>query len=128
MHSTEKTHQDDTDMALTRLDRLIYLYEGAIDFLKRSVEAGDAGQGLEFAELLNKGRSIIETFKKTLDFDQGGEVAQQLSDLYDFMLDNLAAAEKSNDTQPVNKVIHNLNILLDGWRGAHPQIAAESKL
>lgn len=127
MQMTETVNEDaENDQVMDRLNRLIRLYEGAIDYLGRSVKAREAGQSREFTDLLDKGRNIIQTFKSTLDHEQGGDVARQLNDLYDFMLENLAKAEKTLDPKPVDKVIRYLHILLDGWRGAQPQIAVEA--
>ena len=99
------------------LEVLIQLYEGAINFLEKSVEACDDGRVDEFKELLQRGRLIIEEFQRTLDFSQGGEVPAQLNDLYVFMLDSLSQAELTHDTQYVQRVIAHLSVLLEGWRG-----------
>ena len=100
------------------LEVLIQLYEGAIDFLEKSVEACEDGRVDAFKDLLLRGRRIIEEFQRTLDFEQGGQVPAQLNDLYVFMLDSLTQAELTHDTQYIQRVISHLSILLDGWRGA----------
>lgn len=114
--------------ASERLQRLIHLYEGTINFLVRGTEAAEQGRLGDFSDDLKKAREVIETFKRTLDFKQGGEVAQQLNDLYDFMLDSLSEAEKAVDIQLTRRIIKILRDLLDGWRGAQPQIASEAQL
>jgi len=102
-----------------RLDVLIQLYEGAIDFLEKSMAACDDGQVDEFKECLQRGRRIIEEFQKTLNFNKGGQVTAQLNDLYVFMLDSLTQADLTHDTLYIERVIEQLKILLDGWRGAN---------
>jgi len=97
---------------------LIQLYEGAVNFLEKSVVACDDGRVDDFKEGVERGRRIIEEFKRTLDFSHGGQVPAQLNDLYDFMLDSLTQADLTHDTQYIQRVIDQLNILLDGWRGA----------
>ena len=106
------------------LEVLIQLYEGAIDFLDRSAEACDDGRVEEFKEFLQRGRRIIEEFQKTLDFDQGGQVPAQLNDLYVFMLDSLTQAGLTHDTQYIQRVTDQLQILLGGWRGAQVSIGS----
>lgn len=108
------------------LDVLIQLYEGAIDFLERSVEACEDGRVDEFKDLLQRGRLIIEEFQKTLDFTQGGQVPAQLNDLYEFMLESLSQADLTHDTQYVQRVIGHLTVLLDGWRGAGSSAPADA--
>ena len=105
------------ECAPSPLDILIQLYEGAINFLERSIEACDDGRVDEFKELLQRGRRIIEEFQKTLDHEQGGQVPAQLNDLYVFMLDSLTQADLTHDTDYVERVIEHLQILLGGWQG-----------
>jgi flagellar protein FliS len=111
-----------------RLDRLIGLYEGAITLLDNAVEAIRGGQKGEMTTSLQRGKGIISTFQSTLDHSQGGQVAQQLHDLYAFMLDSLTQAEKDWDPQPIQRVMTQLRTLLDGWRGAQLQIASDTQL
>jgi flagellar protein FliS len=103
---------------LSPLEILIQLYEGAIRFLEQAAIACEEGMVDEFKESLGRGQRIIEEFQRTLDFTQGSGVSNQLNDLYGFMLDNLAQAKLTHDVQYVQQVIKNLQILLDGWRGA----------
>ncbi|MBF0096593.1 MAG: flagellar export chaperone FliS [Magnetococcales bacterium] len=103
---------------LSPLEILIQLYEGAIRFLEQATEACEEGMVDEFKESLGRGQRIIEEFQRTLDFTQGSGVSNQLNDLYGFMLDNLAQAKLTHDVQYIQQVIKNLQILLDGWRGA----------
>ena len=108
----------EADATLTQLDILIKLYEGAINFLEKSIVACDDGRVDDFKALLQRGRLIIEEFQKTLDFERGGQVPTQLNDLYVFMLDSLTQADLTHDTEYVDRVIEHLRILLDGWQGA----------
>ncbi len=102
---------------LSPLEILIQLYEGAIRFLEQAATACEGGMVDEFKEALGRGRRIIEEFQRTLDFSQGSAVSNQLNELYNFMLENLAQADLTHDVQYVQQVITNLRILLDGWRG-----------
>lgn len=113
-------NQGDSVRVEARMDILIQLYEGAINFFRRAVTALTQGQQTEFDQQLQRGRAIILEFQRTLDFTQGGEVAAQLNQLYDFMLDNLKNAQEQADPKPVEHVILLLNNLLDGWRKVHP--------
>ncbi|MBF0367975.1 MAG: flagellar export chaperone FliS [Magnetococcales bacterium] len=102
---------------LSQLDILIQLYEGGINFLEQAITACEAGETETFKSFLERGRRIIEEFKKTLNFDEGGQVPAQLNDLYDFMLDSLTQADLTHDTLYIRRVIEQLQVLLDGWRG-----------
>lgn len=106
---------------MSPLDVLIRLYEGAIDFLKQADHACQDGEVDTFKVHLLKGRRIIEEFQRTLDFKNGGQITAQLNDLYNFMLGSLTQAELTHDTQFVQRVVDQLQTLLDGWLGARNQ-------
>lgn len=103
-----------------RMDILIQLYEGAIDFLNRSKGFLESGEGTEFRQMVQRARAIIQAFQSTLDFTLGGEVAKQLNQLYDVMLEQLKIAEAESSPKAVDQVIISLSNLLEGWRSVHP--------
>ena len=104
------------------LEILIQLYEGCINFLEEAGQACDEGRVEDFNDRLTRGRRIIEHFQNTLDFELGGPVPNQLNDLYTFMLDALTQADLTHETKYIKQVIEQLNVLLDGWRGAQPSV------
>ncbi|MEO5339753.1 MAG: flagellar export chaperone FliS [Magnetococcus sp. MYC-9] len=114
------------DEALTPLEVLIQLYEGAIRFLEQAVLACEEGQVDEFKDLLARGRRIIEEFQRTLDFGQGGSVPAQLNDLYEYMLERLTQAGLTHDSQYIQDVVTNLRTLLEGWRSLGVGAGADS--
>ena len=102
------------------LEVLIQLYEGCINFLEEAAVASDDGRVEEFNDRLLRGRRIIEHFQSTLDFERGGPLPSQLNDLYTFMLSALTQAELTHDNKYIQQVTAQLEVLLDGWRGANP--------
>lgn len=106
---------------MSPLDVLIRLYEGAIDFLTKANHACQEGEVESFKSYLSRGRRIIEEFQRTLDYKSGGQITAQLNDLYNFMLGSLTQAELTHDAQFVQRVVDQLQTLLDGWQGARNQ-------
>ncbi|MEO5346175.1 MAG: flagellar export chaperone FliS [Magnetococcus sp. YQC-9] len=102
---------------LSQLDVLIQLYEGAIEFLEQAARACEEGRVAEFKHWMQRGRRIIEEFQRTLDFSKGGQVPAQLNDLYGFMLDSLTQAGLTHEVDFIHRVVEQLRVLLDGWRG-----------
>lgn len=102
----------------SREDILIMLYEGAVRFLERSIAEHEMGNLAQHKNFLRRGRTIIEEFQNTLDFEKGGDIALQLFDLYTVMLDYLTQANITRDMSHVRNTLRLLNILLDGWREA----------
>ncbi|OPX19194.1 MAG: flagellar export chaperone FliS [Desulfobacca sp. 4484_104] len=98
-----------------RLKLVVMLYEGAISFLKQAKEkmaAKDAaGKGL----FINKTLDIIAELNASLNFKAGGEVAANLSRIYNFMSGYLTRANINWEPQAVDEVIEMLSRLKEAW-------------
>lgn len=94
---------------------ILMMYEGAIKFSTmalQSIDAGDiAGQG----KYINKTHDIINELSLALDLKKGGEVAQRLESLYQYMLSQLTLANIKSDRKPVETVIKILSPLAEAW-------------
>ncbi len=98
------------------LDLIIMLYEGAIEFLERAVDAVKMGNRAEKARLICRVISIVEELLKSLDHNVGGEVSTNLQSLYIYMLRELTHANVSDDLSRIQHIIELFKILLDAWR------------
>lgn len=95
---------------------IVMLYEGAIKFLHRTVEAMEAGNAEDKARYLERALAIIDELNVSLDVEAGGEVAGNLRRLYNFMSTHLTQATIRNDPQMVRDVIACLADLNEGWK------------
>jgi flagellar protein FliS len=73
---------------------------------------------------LTKVRAIIGELLATLDFEQGGEVATQLADLYQFMLVALLDVGQHKDVALLRRLTGIAIALRDGFAGAAEQLTA----
>ena len=73
---------------------------------------------------LTKVRAIIGELLATLDFEQGGEVATQLADLYQFMLVALLDVGQRKDVALLRRLTGIATALRDGFAGAAEQLTA----
>ncbi len=90
---------------------LIMLYDGAIRFVRQAKEAVEAGNLGVKSTAIGKAIAIITEFSNTLDREIGGEIAVDLSRLYDFMLMELSAVNARSDAKrldPVEKILLDL--------------------
>ena len=71
-------------------------------------------------ESISKVISIIDGLKVSLDFEKGGEIAKNLSDLYNYMQVQLMKANLDNDEKLLDEVLSLLNEIRSGW-AAIPQ-------
>ncbi|MDC0507457.1 flagellar export chaperone FliS [Luminiphilus sp.] len=70
----------------------------------------------EKAEAIKKAIDIIVRLQASLDFDQGGNIAIQLDDLYTFCTNRLALANAVNDISMIDEVYKVITEIKNGWR------------
>ncbi len=71
---------------------------------------------------LVKARAILGELLATLDFEQGGEIAVQLADLYQFMLLQLVDVGQRRDVVMMRRLSTIAQTLRDGFAGAVEQV------
>lgn len=64
---------------------------------------------------LNKACEIIVNLKGSLDLEKGGEVAENLDGLYDYMLRTLLEANRNSDVAKVKEVSGLIAEIAEGW-------------
>jgi len=97
---------------------LIMLYDGAIRFVYRTATA-IAEKNVEQKNLnINKTVAILSELSATLDHNIGGQVAADLTALYDFMIRELTAVNLKNDQNRLENVRAILSELRDTWAQA----------
>lgn len=100
-------------------DLVLMLYDGAISAARQALGHMQAGRIAEKASALSKATRIVdEGLKVSLDKTAGGQLAQRLSDLYEYMTMRLLQANLRNDVSGLTEVL----ALLEDLRGAWAQI------
>ena len=94
---------------------LLMLYEGAIRFSKQAKMAMEEGDRITKLEKVSRGMAIITELSNTLDFETGGEIAENLDGLYAFMTRELTRSNIENDPEALQTVIDLLSDLHEGW-------------
>ncbi len=97
---------------------LIMLYDGAIRFVRQARFAIEDGRPGDKAIAISKAIAIITEFSNTLDHKVGGEIALDLSRLYDFMIRELAAVNAKSEISRLEPVENILLDLREGFVGA----------
>ncbi|MFW6386523.1 MAG: flagellar export chaperone FliS [Bacillota bacterium] len=94
---------------------VIMLYEGCIKFLRIARQAIQEEDIMKTNKYLKKCHDIINELKATLDFEKGGEIAENLDSLYDFMNRQLINANLHSDPEEVQVVEELMEELLEAW-------------
>ena len=95
---------------------IVKLYEGAIKFLNQTIQEMEAGNIAAKGECIGKATEIINELNCGLDIEAGGETAQNLRDLYLFMVRHLVQANLKRDPEMIREVIKLLEDLNEGWK------------
>ncbi|MCZ8203888.1 flagellar export chaperone FliS [Gemmatimonas sp.] len=74
---------------------------------------------------LRRARDIVTELLGTLDFEQGGALANQLADLYQYLLYELVDIGQRGDVHVMRKLVNIASLLRDGFVGAAEQLASE---
>lgn len=98
---------------------VLMLYDGAIRFLERALTgfaSTDPGErNLTINNNLNRAMDIVRELNVCLDTDAGGQLAQTLRDLYDYMERRLLESNFKKKRAGVDEVIGHLKELRDAW-------------
>lgn len=97
---------------------LLMLYNAGIELLEEATSSLKEGDLVAKGTYLSQTHAIISELLACLDFNIDGELAQNLKDLYLFMLDQLMAANIKNDPKPLEVVGALLRTLQQAWEGA----------
>ncbi|HHJ19711.1 MAG TPA: flagellar export chaperone FliS [Gammaproteobacteria bacterium] len=91
------------------------LYTGALEQIAIAKGQIQRHEVADKGHSLSKAISILEELRRTLDMKQGGELAQNLHDLYEYMKDRLLQANLNNDAVLLEEVERLLGRIQDGW-------------
>lgn len=99
----------------SRLRLVIIMYDGVIHYLeecKKKHREGDiAGRGL----YISKAQRVVAGLQESLNTREGGEVAQNLESLYNFILATLIKTNIESDIAGIDNAIEVLTNLRYAW-------------
>ena len=99
-------------------DRLVLLgLDGILEYLRRARLAIEEGDLTIKAQSMDKAYQLTAHLLASIDFENGGEIAQNLDSLYRFLLNQLAQANIFDDLQALDACRPVVEDLRDAWRG-----------
>ena len=94
---------------------VVMLYRGAIRFTVSAMAALEARDHQEAHNNFVRAQAILAELTASLDADRGGEMARNLSSLYNFMHRRLVDANLTKSVDPAREVEQLLRDLLPAW-------------
>jgi len=93
------------------------LFDGALHAMKLAILYLQKGKIAEKGAAISKAINIIDNgLKSSLDFEQGGEIAENLNDLYQYISQQLMLANLHNDQEKLQCCFNLLNNIAESWR------------
>jgi len=91
------------------------LMEGALDKIATAKGCMDRGETAKKGEHISWAISIIGGLQSSLDVEAGGEIAQNLDDLYSYIAKRLMDANANNDIAALDEVMSLLLEIKSAW-------------
>ena len=102
---------------------IVMLLDGAVERISTARGCMQRNETAEKARLINRAMSIIGELRNSLDLRNGGQIAANLAELYDYMCRRLLLATTENKAEMLDEV----GALLRDIRAAWVAIAPEGR-
>jgi len=102
------------------------LMEGALGKIAAAKGNMERGEIQAKGDQIGSAISILEGLKSSLDKEKGGEIAQNLEDLYLYMERRLIEAHTANDTAILDEVADLLRHIKEAWDAIGDHAAASA--
>jgi len=93
----------------------LMLMQGALDRLAYAKGAMERKEFEAKSEFLAKSTAIIMHLRDTLDINIGGEMAENLYSLYEYMIEKITESNVKNNTSIIDEVIQLMIPIRDAW-------------
>jgi len=97
------------------------LIDGAIEKINRAKYFMSENKIEQKGQHVSWAISIISGLQASLDKENGGEIATNLDDLYEYCMHTLVVANKDNNIEKLDKVLDVMKNIRDGWNGIREQ-------
>ena len=113
---------------LTQRDLIVKLYQGAERFLIQA-KAGMANDKEDLVLIgCQKAKRIFVELTATLNFEQGGDIAEQLRNLYVFLIGEIGRASQERDPGAIEGILPIIATLREAWQNVPDEHANTSSM
>jgi len=107
---------------------VVMLMDGALERIATARGCMQRGETAEKARLINRTVSIVGELRGSLDLAAGGQIAANLSELYDYMCRRLLTATSENRPELLDEVAHLLHEIRSAWVAIPQQLRAQPSM
>jgi len=94
---------------------IVMAYDGILRFLSQAKENMARGEIEDRHNSLVRARAVVEELASTLNMEDGGEIAENLWNLYAFFMRRISEANLTGDPQCIDDIYPAVKELRDGW-------------
>ncbi|MGM0784247.1 flagellar export chaperone FliS [Halomonas faecis] len=96
---------------------IVMLFDGALGAIRAARIHIEAGNTSEKGKSISKALEIVNSgLAAALDIEKGGEIAERLASLYDYIARLLLSANLHNDVESLNQAERLLDDIASAWR------------
>ncbi len=117
------THAMDSFSLRGSLERILLLYEEALESLHRASVTLLSGDEDGKSESLSKALAVLMELRAGLDHSVSPALTKNLEDLYTYVINRIFAANSLNDQEAVTQAIQVLDVLRMAWQDIRPEIS-----
>lgn len=103
---------------------VLMLMDGVLERLAVARACMERGEIVRKVQLLNSCNTLIAELRGSLNLQQGGELARNLSDLYEYMMRQLVRANADGNAGFVKEVSSLLGEVRGAWVAIGPEVRA----
>lgn len=109
------SYQQVASATSSRFDQIVQLYDGAIKFLMLAADDIKRKDAAAKAEHINRALAIVDYLRAILDLEKGGEVAQSLDQIYEYITHESLLAGAWLDAGRLESPLRSLRELRSAW-------------
>ncbi len=99
-----------------RLQLILHMMDGALSRIATARGHMARNEAAQKGEELGRAIGLIDGLRTSLDKDQGGDIAQNLEALYDYMMNRLVEANLNDNSEILDEVEDLLHEIKSGWQ------------
>src|SRR5271165_5482884 len=115
-------YRENAVRSATPIELVVILLDAALDDMRRANAAIQASNLEERAQAIRHAMLILQQLQGTLDFEKGGQVAQQFEQFYNLIRAKLLESQLRNSTELMQQQIQFMSEVRDCWAEAERQL------
>ncbi|MBU1707392.1 flagellar export chaperone FliS [bacterium] len=127
--NTPSAHYKRKDAETASQPALILMtYDAALRFVKEAQQFMKNGKIPEKGQAIDSAFSCVAELRRALDMERGGDIANSLFSMYNYMTDQITRANFANDPAQLEPVKESLATLRKGWQEVIDKLQEEGQL